>query len=309
MNEVLPMAKEIEATREKTAMVLGRLDDLGLGNAGGGIPSSLAEASSEALDEQAEHDLESLVDPTDLSCTACIDGRPTKCNADGSAPEIRLRHAGGTLALDTALNSDASIVDTFDDTMSIGHQTHLVDELIGGRSAHLGGCGAANGEIIDNRAINENPKLLAAAKVLMEIPEVKDYFGIDYSDELGERVRENAAKTADYLESKGWDGQKYVDGVVSEYPENVEDLEVDENDHEFHGHRESRIIIVIGDKTVAEDNAFVWNLKATKDIAEKLAGQRGKEGYQQALIADIAKHLAVSSRLAHTQTPVELLVA
>ena len=117
------------------------------------------------------------------------------------------------------------------------------------------------------------------------------------------------ARLKSNLESKGWDGQKYVEGVASEYPENVEELDVDENDPAHHGHKESRIIIVIGDKTIAEDNAFVWNLKATKEIAEKLAGQRGTEGYQQALIADIAKHLAVSSRLAHTDTPVELLVA
>ena len=300
---------EMEKTRERKAIVVGRLKDFGLGNPEG-IPSSLAGASDVELQEIADRDNEALVEPNDFTCTACVDGRTCLHNADGSEPKIRLRRVGGSASnYGVALNADASIVATLNPEASLGEQINKVDDFIGYRSAHLGGCGGANGEIADHELIHGKPAVLAAVKAFMAVPEVREYLGVDYSDELGERVRENAGKTAEYLKSMGWDGQKYVDGVKEDAPDNVEDLETDPNDHKFHGHKEAKLTIIIGDKTSAQDDEFVWNLRASKEVAEKLAGQRGKEGYTQALIAELAKHFAVVNRLPVGELPVILQVA
>ena len=298
----------MEQTDEKVIMV-GTLSDLGLGNPDG-IPSKYTNSTPEELQTVAENDLEMLVAPNDLSCTACIDGRRTISNADGSEAKVRLRRVGGSASnLGVALNGEASVVDTFSQDDSLGSWVKAVDAIGGSRSAHRGGCGGANGEVDDNRAIHDNPAVLGATRALMEIPEVKAYLGVGYSDELAERVRQNAAKTARLLEENGWNGQAYVDGVVATDPDHVEDLEVDHEDVQFHGHKEATLKIIIGDKTYPGDDEFVWNLRASKEICEKLAGQRGTEGYQQLLIAEIAKHMAVAHRLPSDKTPFELLAA
>lgn len=307
MHELLQGNVEMEQTRERTGKYIGRLSDLGLGNPDG-IPSKLASADNDVLQEIAEQDAHDLVMPTDLACTACIDGRHILCNADGSTAEIRLRRVGGSASnFGVALNAEASVVDTLDLTSPLGEQIATVDDFVGERSAHLGGCGGANGEIEDNELISTDLSILKATKTLMEIPEVRNYLGVDYDESLGERVRANAGKTAEFLRTNGWDGQRYVDGVKAENPRGVEDLEVDEDDHKFHGHKENKVVIIIGDLTSNKDDEFVWNLKASKEVAKLLSGQRGKEGYQQAIIAEIAKHMAVCKRLPSQATPVVLL--
>ncbi len=316
MSETVQGNIEMEKTRERKAVVIGRLRDLGLGNPDG-IPSSLAEASEDELQQVAERDNERLVEPNDLSCTNCIDGRTCKCNADGSEPRIRLRRVGGSASnLGVALNAEASITETLNSDSALGDDIAIIDKVVGYRSAHLGGCGGANGEIADNRAIHEKPNVMNAVKALLSIPEVTEYLQLDaikqsLGDEafgaLFETVRDNAGKTADFLESKGWDGQKYVDGVAVEYPENVADLEVD--DDKYHGHKEPKLTIIIGDMTMPlEDDGFTWNLKATKEVAEKLSGQSGARGYALATIADVAKHISVADRLPSDKTPVILQV-
>jgi len=300
---------EMEQTRERKAIVLGRLQDFGLGNPEG-IPSSLANASHAELQEIADRDNEALVEPNDFTCTACVDGRKCIHNADGSEPKLRLRRVGGSASnYGVALNADASIVAVLNPEAPLGEQINTVDDFMGYRSAHLGGCGGAIGEIADHEAIHQKSAVLAAVKAFMAVPEVREYLGVDYTDELGERVRVNAGKTAEYLRTMGWDGQKYVDGVKDEVPENVEDLETDPNDHKFHGHKEAKLTVIIGDKTSAQNDEFVWNLCASKEVAEKLAGQRGEEGYTQAIIAELAKHFAVVDRLPVGELPVILQVA
>lgn len=302
----------MESTKERKGIFLGRLKDLGLGNPEG-IPSDLADADDVTLAEHAERDAESLVEPTDRSCTACIDGRRTECNADGSRPEIRLRRVGGSASnLSTALNAGASLTETFTDEMSLGDMIDVVDRQVGYRSAHLGKCGGADGEIIDQRAIHDNDAIENASRALLALPEVSQFLGISMATNLYTLfadVSKNAAKTADLLEALGWSGQAYVEGVALENPYGVEKLVVDKNDHKFHGHRECKLVIIAGDKTLNQDNAFVWNLAASKSAAEALAGDRGHEGYVQALIADVMKHMAVANRLPSDETPVELLVS
>jgi len=304
--------QEQEKTAEYVGTFVARLGDLGLGNPNG-IPSVYANASEADINVEVEEMLEQLVEPQDLTALACIDGRHTEKNADGSEAALRLRRVGGSASnLAVALNSGAS--DMIPPQSTLGRKVHVIDEFIERatgfeRSAHLGGCGGANGEITDQKAISENPAILAATKAFMEIPQVKSYLGTQFDKDLAELVRVNAGQTAELLEEAGWDGQAYVDGVHSENPKAVEDLVVDHDDHDYHGHRESTLTIVIGDKTVGIDDAFVWNLKASKQIAEALAGARGKQGYTQAIIAEIAKHMAVANRLPSDKTPILLLSA
>jgi hypothetical protein len=310
MNEQMQGSFEMERTREVMGKFIGRLGDINLGNVEG-IPSTYANYNPEQLNEIAEKSAQSLVEPTDLSCAACIDGRCTLHNADGSPAEIRLRRVGGSASnFGVALNAEASVVDTLDSEAPLGEQIQVIDDFMGERSAHEGGCGGANGEVADNELIATDPAIMNATKVFMEIPEVKEFFGAGFDETLGSRVRENAAKTAEFLKIKGWDGQKYVDGVKAQNPRGVETLEVDHEDEKFHGHKEPSVTIVIGKKTMPLDHdGFVWNLEETKKVAEKFAGQRGEEGYVQVLIADIAKHMAVCKRLPSIEAPILLVAA
>jgi hypothetical protein len=303
---------ESEQSNERNVHVIGRLGDIGLG-AEDGIPSHLATASREQLEGYGDQEAQRLVTPTDMGRLACIDGRETLENVDGSNPEVRLRRVGGTASnLGVALNAEASVIDTIPVDIPLSERIMFVDEYITDgtgfeRSAHLGGCGGANGEIEDNEAIHHNPAVMAAVKALMEFPEVREYLEAEYDEALAEHVRANAAKTAEYLRASGWNGQAYVDSVKEDNPGGVEVLAVDHDDEKYHGHKEPALVIVIGDETVKDSESFVWNLAATKKVAEALAGQRGHEGYTQALIADIAKHMAVAVRLPSKKTPVILI--
>lgn len=93
------------------AEYIGRLSDLQLGNPEG-IPSDLAGASKETLDEVGEQLTQTLVEITDTQHYGCIDGRCVICGP-GERVAIRGRQVGGTALLtEVALNSGASIVDT-----------------------------------------------------------------------------------------------------------------------------------------------------------------------------------------------------
>ena len=296
---------------------IGRLKDFGLGEIDG-IPSRFAAASKEELQQKADQLAKELVEPTDLTALACIDGRKTLRNTDGSAPEIRLNRVGGSASnLGVAMNAVAPIVRAFDSSMSLGKRIEEVDAAVKegagfDRSAHLGGCGGANGEVEDNELIHNfvvggRYVIMEATKAFMQIPEVKHYLGIEYDDELGEVVRVAAGETAAYLRENGWVGQAYVDGVVKENPRGVEDLEIDYDDAKFHGHKENTLTIIIGGKTLNEENHFVWNLRATKEVAKALSDD-DDVAYTRLVIADVAKHMAVAKRLPGVETPVMLLV-
>lgn len=315
MNEQMQdRAIDMEKTQERSGIYIGKLKDFGLGNPEG-IPSIYADATPAEHNERAAQAAEKLVAVTDLRACACIDGRHTNCNADGSAPERRLRRVGGSASNHgVALNAEASVLSTLPADASLETQIDLIDahvtDLTGfERSAHKGGCGGANGEVEDNEAIHTNPNILGAVKAFMAVPEVRECLGVDYHDALGERVRGNAGKTAELQRQAGWNGQAYVDKAEAEKPQFVEELVVDHEDKKFHGHKEGEIRVVIGDETDREDDNFVWNLKASKMVAEALAGQRGIEGYTQAIIAELAKHFAVATRLASQDTPVSLLIS
>jgi len=303
---------EKEKSAEKTGVFIGRLGDLGLGNPEG-IPSAYAEASDEELNELAQSQVERLVPVADETALACIDGRHTNRNADGSPATARLRRVGGSAAnFGTALNSNSSVLDTFSGDDTFGHRIHLADEFVENatgyeRSAHLGGCGGAKGEVKHQRLIAQNPAIMGTVRAIMDIPDVAEYFGVHFDSDLAELVRANAEKTADYLEANSWSGDQYVAGVEEDNARGVEDLEVDHDDHSFHGHKENTLTIIIGDETLDGDDDFVWNLKASMEVAKALSVGRGKDGYIQALIAELAKHAAVADDLPGPGTPVILV--
>lgn len=306
----------METTLEKQEIIaaayIGRLETFGLGNPEG-IPSKLAEATEAELQKFGEMLKELLVEVTDRAHFGCIDGRCRLRNADGSAPEARLRHVSGTGSnLEIALNANAPVTNAIAEK-HLGQVVTIVEDDMTNktsikRSAHSGGCGGVNGAIADNEAIGAEPAILMTTETLMNLPAVQEATGTGYSKVLGDAVCENAPKTADKLRAGGWAGEKYVEGVRKVEPAGLEDLEVD-HDHPFHGHAEDAIVFVIGNKTIIAPNLFVINLDAIIMNADALSDQRGYVGYVQALIADIAKHIATADRLASKKTPIYLVEA
>lgn len=305
---------DVEIEPKYRITYVGRFGDFGLGNPDG-IPSDLQDANDEEIEEYGNELLKKLVYPTKLNKLACIDGRETLANADGSPADILLRRVGGTAAnLGTALNSDASVIDTFSPTDTLGHKINITNKFIEDAtgfspSAHLGGCGGANNEVKHQKTINTKPEVINATQAVMAIPQVAKYLETTFDKDLGERVVENAGRTAELLTQSGWDGNKFVEGVVATHPANVEQLKVDHSDEKYHGHHEKAFVMILGDKTLAENDVFEWNIKASKEVAKALAGQRGKEGYTQAMIAETAKHLAVGDDLPGLRTPIYLIEA
>ena len=252
-----------------------------------------------------------MTEITDAEHYACIDGRCKLCNADGSDPEKRTNQVGATALLyGVARNSGALVMDTIDPSLSLDEQVSIVEtfyeELTGiKQSAHLGGCGGAGGEVEDNKLIAGNPAIINATEGIMQHPEVLKFTRIPFSPEAADVVTKNAAETAIFEEANNWDGDKYVQGVVASEPRGVEKLKVDET--KYHGHAEDAIVIILGNKTLDMQDVFPVTLGASVIMAKALAGQSGLVGQQRVLIANIAKHLATSHRLASLKTPIYLL--
>jgi hypothetical protein len=302
-----------EIKEDVKVIYIGRLGDLGLGNAENGIPTKLATASEAELHEYGEWLKEQLVPVEDWKHLSCIDGRHCKHNADGSAPVARLRHVSGTGSdFGIALNAEASVLDTIGSTLSLKDKIKTFDEYMSRAtgfelSAHLGGCGGLNGDIADNNAINQKPAVIEGVEALMSVPEIQEATGATFDANLGAAVRKNAGDTAQLLEQGGWVGQEYVDNAVEVHPEGVEDLEVKDDAH--HGHAEDSIAVIVSkDKTIIADNVFPINVEAIIRKGQAYAGQRGDEGYVQGLIAGFGKHVAVADRLPGPDTPLYVVI-
>ncbi len=327
--ENMNTATDHETETKPEVFYLGSLQDLGLGNPEG-IPSKLADKSDDERKHYGEQLVKALDTITDYTHYGCIDGRNCVHNADGSQPEVRNRQVGGTgLLVEVALNGEAPIVDTLkrdgDTQVRLKDAVKEVELDFAAktgvrRSAHLGGCGGVKGAVADNKNMHAQPTSVNVASALMEIPAVRAYSGLAFSEELGARVREQAGKTAEWLEAEGWDGDKYVEKTQKHEPAGVEDLEVDAADEKFHGHKEEAVVFVLsldGSQSLSErklkelglGEAFVVNVNASVDAAKAQAGNRGEEGAAQLLIANFAKHAEVANRLASTTTPVYLIVA
>lgn len=285
---------------------LGRLADFGIGNPEG-YRSSLADADKSALRTYAARLRASVRPVEDDAHDGCIDGRRTLDNADGSPATVRERHVSGSASnTEIALNADAVTTAT-----DLGATITAVDALVEAgsgkrRSAHRGGCGGADGAIAHNRFIAESLTALEVTEALLAQPELRSVLETTYDAELGRAVRRNAASTADWLEENGWQGQIYVDRAAQEEPGGVENLRTSDDPHR--GHAEDALVFecVEGHSVTAED-VFVVSVPAIAKKARALTGSRGEEGYRQAVIADLAKHVAVADALPHPSTPVFIL--
>lgn len=297
---------------------LGRLRDFGLGNPQG-IPSELATASDTQLTDYGEKILQAIDNVDDFKHYACIDGRDCLTNSDGSAANNKRRQVGGTLLwLETAMNAESSLLDSHDLSDGLENAVNVINgkmtELTGiNPSAHSGGCGGANGAIDDNYAIANIPAVINTVKAVMNIPAMSQASGLEYDEVLGQEVRRQAFKTAGWLKNNGWNGDEQVEAVKQLGIENIEELKTDHD--KFHGHKESSIILLLsrdGTNTISKTklhnnglgDAFVVNIDASINDAAALSGNRGEDGKKQALIANLAKHMAVASRLANLDTPV-----
>ncbi len=297
---------------------LGRLRDFGLGNPKG-IPSDLATATDAELADYGDKLLQTIDDVNDPKHYACIDGRDCTANGDGSAANNKRRQVGGTLLwLETAMNAGSSLLDDHDFSTGLEKAVHFINHKMTGLtginpSAHSGGCGGANGAIDDNYAIANNPSIISAVKAVINIPAFSQTSGLEFDEASGQEVRRQALKTAGWLKSNSWNGDEQVEAVKQLGLENIEELKTDHD--KFHGHKESSIILLLsrdGTKTISKaklhniglGEAFAVNIDASINEANALSGDRGEEGKKQALIANLAKHMAVASRLASLDTPV-----
>lgn len=303
---------EFEKSPEYEAIYLGTLGDFGLGNENG-IPSRLEGASNEELEAYGKMLVENLTPVTNRRCLSCIDGRHVVCNHDGTEAEARLRHVGGTASsTGVAYNSDAPVTKRIDPNLPLGKKVEAIDDVVAEGDdgfdpcAHEGICGGANGEVADNRAIAEVPAVLGTAEKLMSVPAVEAYLETSFDADSAERVRHNAAQTADMLEAEGWNGQAYVDGVAKRNPHGVEDLE-DDHEHAFHGHKEDAVAFIVGEETLTIDDVFAVSFESIMRTAKQLA-EGDPVVYRKAVIADLAKHAAVTTRLPGKSTPAYLLI-
>lgn len=313
MEQGLDMSTTPERKEISKVTYLGRLGDFGLGNPDG-IPSQLAEASEAELELYGERLLENSKSVTDFEHDGCIDGRHKICNVDNSPAEIRERHVSGSASnTEIAMNAQASVLDTIKADASLPEVVDVVDSFVAAasgkkRAAHTEGCGGANGAILHNELIGNNPAVLDATKAVMNLPEVRAVTGVMYEekDPLAEAVRFQAPKTATWLRENGWNGQAYVDKTAAKQPEGVEKLQGAED--KYHGHAENALVVDLRDgEVVSMDDVFVVSGSSIVKKAKALSGQRGDEGYKQALIADFAKHMAVADVLPSDKTPVFLI--
>ncbi len=309
---LLNMDTTPEVKKEATYHYVGRLGELGIGNPNG-IPSKLKDATEQELHEYGEKLVSHVADVTDKAHLGCIDGRNCQCNADGSNPEVRMGRVGGTAAnVEVAFNADAPVIANISPDAGIGAIVDTVDGVVEEkagikRSAHLGGCGGANGAIEDNENIAVNDKLADVVGALFSHPAIKPHIDTATTIVISEDwkpVKQRAAQTAGLLKQAGWIGQKYVDGVRGEEPRGVEDLET--ADDPYHGHAEDALAIVVGERTIEMPDVFVWNIEASKEAAAALAGG-DPEAYKRLLIAEFAKHVAVADRLPSSDTPVYII--
>lgn len=308
--ELSPSMIENEPTVERIGQYIGRLGGFGLGNPEG-IPSRWADKTDTELGEKAQElslELRAITDPHHWGC---IDGRCVLRNADGSTPEVRLRHVSGTgSALGIALSSGATIEGVSMGTPLVDSinkmDEYLQDMLEVNPSAHTAGCGGLNGEVPDLEAIATNSAVLDVAQALMSLPVIQEELDLRISDDEFAThknvIRTNAVSAMEYFTAQGWDGANVVENTKKKNPAGVAELQDDPN-HQFHGHKEDAIVIVLGEKTLDIDNLFVINLEAI--IAQAAAIAKSDNAlYARAIMAGLAKHLATADRLPSTETPV-----
>jgi hypothetical protein len=306
-------AVETEQKIEPAAFVAS-LGNFGLGHDNGGITSNLIETE---YDRYSDDIANALVAIEDNEHVACIDGRCTTCQIDGSRPVARKRIAGAILSYDVAaLVSKGSLEQSLAAADSIYKKLADIEKFAKDTmglapSSHSGGCGAANGLINHLRVMNsENIAAATAAIIQLIEPAIQ----AEYDNNIYQEIAANADTLALQIEQANWDGNKFVASISEQDQAGVEQLEADKND-QYHGHKEQSIILVYGNKTLSKQKmielglgqAFVINIDLINDIAASLSGLEGQAGYSKALHALIAYQLAVASNLCNKNMPVFII--
>lgn len=304
------IAMEKEKTDPLTSF-LGTLQEIGLGQTDLHRGIRAPDLSENDHTRRCEQISQHLEDITDWSHYACIDGRQTMSNVDGSQAEVRAHMVGGTGAfLEIALNGDAPIVEQLPDGAIGAHvatvERYVTDQIGVHRSAHLGGCGDVAGAIADNYAIAHNHRVLETVKMLMDQPAIYECVKERYDETLAAHIKHNARLTEEYFGVDNWDGATYVLGVAKDNPRGCEQLKIDANDR-FHGHKEEGIIIVVDrEKTVRLNDFFVADIVAMTDLAQALARSDDRQNYTQLFMTILAKHIATADRLCDQNMPMYL---
>lgn len=294
--------------------LLGRLGDFGLGNPKG-ILSTLADATTQELEEYVAQLHKVIVEVTDRKCLSCIDGRRCLHNYDGTAPEIRLKHIGGTLALPAvAMTGGALVVKTIDLTKENSVEALMValEELLElQRSAHESGCGGALGLIEDQEAISVKQAIVEVVDAIMNHEALFAHTMVPYDKDTGKRIQERAGDTVNWLRRHGWDGKEQVEHAGEVSPAGVEVLEG--------VHQEPAVLVVYstsGKYTLSVDTLevmglgrpFVVNINVSEMIARTLADKDNDQSVGDIMASSIGEHVAGASRLASPQTPVFLVI-
>lgn len=318
-----------ETEQAPQAIYVGPLKKLGIGRPDKGFPCDLRNASEQERAAYGQELLKALVPITDSMHFSCVDDRTRIANADGSVPEIRVRQASGTrMVTSVAMNSSSPLLREAAQQSSSESPTvaeiedrmdALFEKITGVRkSAHLGGCAKVLGAPQDSKIMSETPAVFGVAKAIMDLPAVRDASGVEYSDQYAQEVRDNAAKTAAILEAAN-DGEDYVRRAQEQEPAGVEDLEVDHNDHEYHGHKINGLVFVVseGEEMSISDQKMdeyglgrvlvVSVVGGSVAMAKALAGNGGNEAVAKGLIANLAEHGALAHRALQEDTPVYIL--
>jgi hypothetical protein len=209
----------------------------------GKIKSTLEDHEIPSFTEALSQSIGRVEEP---NCAACIDGRCTLHQVDGSSPKRRPRKAGASLSsLETAaLGSDEHlrVLEEAQSASEIYDYSTRLQHTLGNRvSAHID-CGAAGGPIEHNRSVSHldqaSPTVRLVSSIMAkEAPEHDTTVTID-------RVIKRASRFSSLLERVGWQGTDFVEHVSQEDPAAVEVLEM--KDDEVHGHSEDAVVVIDG---------------------------------------------------------------
>lgn len=306
----------MEAVRDKSDKIrelniayLGQLQQLGLGT-DGGINTN---KSFQEINQATLRLREIIGKIEDFSHYSCIDDRFCIGNCGNGAVLLRPGQAGGTLAPTMAAlyaNSDIATVISNKDPNGLIWDTNseickLIEVFF---SSHTGGCGAAAKLLKSTETIYSSESLKKATKTLMlSLHDDSDYGGFAFNDDQYDAIRENAGLLLPTLDE--WKPEDFTQKTKDAEPVGVEELEHDDR-LPHHGHKSDVIFVIKGGgvsiprhliPSIGLSGGFVWNVDESLRTSKLLAGHKGREEANKALMANIAWHLATADSLIENQ--------
>lgn len=299
------------------------LRDLGLCQSQGGIPSPLN--SQQEAEAYARHMRDAIVAVDDPHHLACIDGRITTCEADGSPALNRLRVAGASVTIEVmAFLGQTPIVEALPEDVPLAEKIDTIDDYVAENlgikpCSHEGGCGCAAHQLAILKSMGRQQNA-DATRAVVDAPYVQELTGFFFSGDRHNELQERIPSLVTHMEAEGWDGNLYVEHKKQQDSNGVETLATD--DSPFHGHKEQVIAIVvdlrgddrkrtIGKKKLVDlglGEAFVVNVNAIHDSAKGLAGPDNEPCEVRAFQAGISEQIGTASVLCNENMPVVFVV-